>query len=639
MTKSIPYPDEPLPEEKSIIRLLRIDRKTKSSIVGELKRFSLDSNQYPPFTTISHVWGQHKADERVGIIVNGAEFRVTPNVFSILELARNHPDFKEVEWIWIDSICINQQDSVEKSAQVAIMGRIYRKSEVTAVWLGKAEKETNAAMDFLSGMVRRKPALKKKYRATNKRQTPSDLRDPEKWKPLRSFFELPWWKRVWTLQEFIIPRKLKFYWGHRSIDRSELKGALYAIWLCDPFDRLLEEDIFWPAWYRRRMHSWYAHKKKVGEKSLLAWLSYNSNAKVTDDRDRIYGVLGLVRGEDSKLVGKPKYGSENAVDLYRRLVTSWVQGFKSLDIICFAQLFNSRKFEKLENGGSLPSWVPDWRAPLDTFVVPLLVSQSGNSDIDNFRPVDADNHSAVYAASGTEVPRIRSFEIFDQLPCEGIRVDTIDQLSDMPTAQGPPNASLVQSASPEDRGPRGRFAYLQEPAASTELLNDVVRCLVLDRKDRYLSTPAPVEQFREQFQLLAASNSPPSEFAQWFQRNKKFRIKGNTLEELCKQLPMPKAEMEMGRDERNFLSRMLDTTQPKKMNRRLVTTSRGHLGMAPPEAKNGDVVCVLFGCSVPVVLRKRHDLGWEFIGECYLHGYMNGEILGSGRPVEEFILS
>ena len=60
--------------------------------------------------------------------------------------------------------------------------------------------------------------------------------------------------------------------------------------------------------------------------------------------------------------------------------------------------------------------------------------------------------------------------------------------------------------------------------------------------------------------------------------------------------------------------------------------------MAPPRADKGDDVCVLFGCSVPVVLRKRHGT-WEFIGECYLHGYMNGEILKSGCPEEEFILS
>jgi hypothetical protein len=45
-------------------------------------------------------------------------------------------------------------------------------------------------------------------------------------------------------------------------------------------------------------------------------------------------------------------------------------------------------------------------------------------------------------------------------------------------------------------------------------------------------------------------------------------------------------------------------------------------------AQQGDLVCVLFGCSVPVVLRRLdEDNSYTFIGECYLHGFMDGEAI------------
>src|ERR1700733_9365385 len=59
--------------------------------------------------------------------------------------------------------------------------------------------------------------------------------------------------------------------------------------------------------------------------------------------------------------------------------------------------------------------------------------------------------------------------------------------------------------------------------------------------------------------------------------------------------------------------------------------------------EKGDIACVLLGCSIPVCLRKREaDASYEFIGEFYVHGFMDGEIieeLESGRrKIEHFRL-
>ncbi|KAL7896603.1 heterokaryon incompatibility domain-containing protein [Trichoderma sp. TUCIM 5745] len=58
-------------------------------------------------------------------------------------------------------------------------------------------------------------------------------------------------------------------------------------------------------------------------------------------------------------------------------------------------------------------------------------------------------------------------------------------------------------------------------------------------------------------------------------------------------------------------------------------------GLAPKEAEDGDLVCILFGCTVPVILRPIEDLGlYKLIGEAYVHGVMDGEAVISSEVVD-----
>jgi hypothetical protein len=58
--------------------------------------------------------------------------------------------------------------------------------------------------------------------------------------------------------------------------------------------------------------------------------------------------------------------------------------------------------------------------------------------------------------------------------------------------------------------------------------------------------------------------------------------------------------------------------------RRLVRTERGYLGLVPQEAKRGDHVAILKGGRTPFIVRPRGS-SWELVGECYIHGVMDGE--------------
>jgi hypothetical protein len=65
---------------------------------------------------------------------NGCKILVTENLFDALDQLSQMPD---VDFLWIDALCINQEDLDERASQVLIMGEIYASSVETIVWLGE----------------------------------------------------------------------------------------------------------------------------------------------------------------------------------------------------------------------------------------------------------------------------------------------------------------------------------------------------------------------------------------------------------------------------------------------------------------------------------------------------------------------
>ncbi|OCL11408.1 hypothetical protein AOQ84DRAFT_269871, partial [Glonium stellatum] len=59
--------------------------------------------------------------------------------------------------------------------------------------------------------------------------------------------------------------------------------------------------------------------------------------------------------------------------------------------------------------------------------------------------------------------------------------------------------------------------------------------------------------------------------------------------------------------------------------RRVLYTKMGYMGIGPAACEIGDIVCVLFGGQVLYVLRPRNNGKYEFVGECYIHGLMDGQ--------------
>lgn len=64
------------------------------------------------------------------------------------------------------------------------------------------------------------------------------------------------------------------------------------------------------------------------------------------------------------------------------------------------------------------------------------------------------------------------------------------------------------------------------------------------------------------------------------------------------------------------------------LNRHLFLTESRFLGLHSRGLAISDILCVLHGCGVPVILRPASNKGFLVVGECYVHGIMDGEAFG-----------
>lgn len=645
------------------IRLLRISHARDGTFTGRLKRFRLADA--PPFYTVSYTWGNKSFSDET-ITLDTGTLPILHSLVPFLRMVSKHEMFDDKDWWWVDSLCINLKDGKERESQVSIMADVYKSARKAVVWLGDRVEDGSdctGAVKFLKYLSTvglafdADESIRERLRSTEFAQ---------QWAVVSNLLARPWWTRVWTLQEFILPREAIFACGPNTISRGKFKSAMYNIFLCGTGLRTMQHDVvprkaFDAAFNRRRVHQWYGNPQTNGM-SLVATIAYLGNHSASDARDRIYSVLGLITERDRKMVGDPEY-TTSVERLYAKLVRSFWNEYGSLDIICFAHIFGryGRDVEvSLEN--AVPSWTPDWRVYTE-FVspVPLMASQSASGHVGNFRPLHGQRWEAIYDAPGQVLrsrANVRFHENLKEMWCDGVVMDIIDTLGSLEGCEPRCKSYICAGEEPV----HGALHNTEGPSAAlpwemVDLLDAIARSLVLDRQDKYLRFVAP-ERYVDDFLALsqacvAAADSPSTApslpidplFSTWFQQNRHLNISTYTLATLTTTLPAPPPPpySPFPQPQRTpsfppapgtpnstdpsdtFLTRFQDTV--KKKSRRLMVTRRGEVGMAPCRTRVGDAVVVLFGCSIPLVLRRVGAMeAWQVVGEAYVHGLMNGEV-------------
>lgn len=122
---------------------------------------------------------------------------------------------------WIDAVCVNQDDLLERNAQVTIISQIYRKAASVLVWLGVADKYTQYAVGSLKI---HSPPTKEWAKLV---QLPGSY--PTKLEPtslqylgIISLMKRTWFQRVWVLQEAALAPHIQIFCGEHQFDYLEI---------------------------------------------------------------------------------------------------------------------------------------------------------------------------------------------------------------------------------------------------------------------------------------------------------------------------------------------------------------------------------------------------------------------------------
>ena len=239
----------PLDPVSKQIRLLKLHSGTEvEDIECHLEHVSLEDN--PEFTALSYVWGD-LTDTRT-IYLHNVPFPVTKNLHSALRSIRSHtPD--EMSILWVDALCINQQDLAERSCQVSLMQLIYSQAKHTIVWFGLGNDLSKRAVRLITEMTNtfnredndlfNKPqmASAKVLRAAVHPLT--HLVDRlEAWEALGYLINLPWWSRVWVAQEIKLSKDPILLWGENTLRWIECQEAMVMITVW--FSKLAHDEDF-----------------------------------------------------------------------------------------------------------------------------------------------------------------------------------------------------------------------------------------------------------------------------------------------------------------------------------------------------------------------------------------------------------
>lgn len=239
----------PLNKEKREIRLLRLQMPEEADLHFTLQEFSLDD--CPEFVALSYRWGPKI--ELGPILINRIPFppakskSVPPraNLRGFFEMIKVEED---ASWVFVDAVCINQDDLDEKSSQVQLMGDIYRRADRVLAWMGvignerafsslvhKAELGTGPIDLLWSTWGSRLQQLCQKgdkeiFSALCSDDSPAENNSREMLRLtfVLVFLNLEYWSRVWILQEVILGRNLMFQFGPIRVSVSVLERLVCA---------------------------------------------------------------------------------------------------------------------------------------------------------------------------------------------------------------------------------------------------------------------------------------------------------------------------------------------------------------------------------------------------------------------------
>ena len=559
---------------------------------------SLDDVSIPAYTAISYFWGDSRPV--CGIeVASGGSLPLSKTLLGLLKaltsntLSSSHSNKRLT--IWVDALCINQKDPVEKASQVLQLGEVYTIAKDVLVWLGPATVITKRAFNYM----RSKGSL---ARANN-------LEEEDDLDGLFNVFRVlrrPWFKRVWVIQEVTLNSNVAISCGEDRINFPVFEHCIDRIWNFLDYPDWTEAAAGLLAVTRLlALRDTYQRQGKVSYETLL---ETSFHCEATDFRDKVYAFRGIA--DNSRPVPYPDY-FVSETGLFVETARALLCHGTCLDLLALCGMRDNDVMgtedgsdgEQETNHGiqtetqkqkqKLPSWAPDLR--LISWDEPFVLADAGSWD------------------AGGEMHTPPSVQL---KPKGG------DEVNDMRLTTRP--IGMVTQACPPFQcnsvvGQQDVLAALiaLKPAETDmdiwkeSLASTLIWGLNTDDKP-------DLDGYKESF----------NEWFEWLQHS-------TTDEDLV-----------------NMAHNKFHLTVKMRVNTwRAFMTADGFLGIGPPVLEEGDIICVVPGCRLPLILRPETfvlygptDLSTLIkgrlilVGWCFVEGLMFGEAQQIGRPLAEVTL-
>ncbi|KAI1119264.1 heterokaryon incompatibility protein-domain-containing protein [Nemania sp. NC0429] len=587
-------------------RLVRVLAKMMSAVRCEIIHYSLTDP--PPYIAISYAWGD--PDDKRDVQVGSVKIPVAVSLFGALDAVRKRG---EDVLVWVDALCIDQQNRDERSSQVQQMAEIYAKAREVAIWLGPSENDSELAIELLQDIAIARDDFRE---IADLLFSPSQLRAVG---AVVSLFQRDYWKRLWVVQEVYNAKTIKVYCGNSPC----IPWVIYkkAAHVFKQHKRDLDLHFSANSLPQNRrlsgLQSSLSHSQALvyegpsslydygsldglGEEALLNVVRACRRKLASEPRDKIFGILGILPDAIQKLFTVDYNLSVKVI--YTNVVDFLLNSTERLDVIC-----ESIHFPKQTSITQLPSWVPDWSQIPDVTALGYLYDYAAAGDT-----------LAGYRLLGERRNELEvSAILVDTVRTHGIAVGTRCTLADYLMAFLHWHAILMENIS------SGSFSFresMEDAFCRTLCLGQV------PPKTKNGSRPySPSEWRRICYHTFAAqlqSRLP------WIILDKQLQQYVNMGEEYVS-------------DMREFLQSNFGA---RMMGRCLILTERDHIGMGSGFVLPDDLIIIPLGCRTPIIIRNEGNKSerYRFVGDLYLDGYMDGEVIAQlearERKLEKFVL-
>ncbi|KAK4102215.1 HET-domain-containing protein [Parathielavia hyrcaniae] len=641
-----------LSPHKAEIRVLDLHPNARPEEVIQCSLVTVSLQDNPRFEALSYAWGDPTVVE--AIAVDHQRIQVPASAWGALNALRYADRTRR---LWIDAICINQQDMDERTSQVKLMGTVYRTAESVRVWLGPGDDAAVAKDDAINDSKNENnedarigdaatesedddsadkddvPAAQdaitilRGMTSTQGAKTVFALRKQSRngIKMLERFFSRPWWERLWVVQEVALGRHVIFQQGVKEITYDELLAA-YTV-----SEKFLREDlygfhystfsssagdfleVFASVRVLEETRQLFAKQNSAEEEeeeeswdryATMTWatiVNLLQNRKASVEQDRLYSLYGLLPPSLMQKPGMEPSYTVSTEETFTEVTYSLIQSTSSLMIFNFLDRARAReKKDSSPDPNLLPSWVPDWRLP-------------PHNKYESTRGVARQRlFNASASPPGTRTPlHARRLSDGRTLLLRAYFLDMVHYYAttavfpnSVPALEGTYSAwrdLWAQSAA----GKPSFATYAKgEPRESA-----FQRTMVLDCE------PTTADDGGGGLRRLTAAER----VAMW-EAHKRANEIG-----LASWGDPAVAENEGGLAEAD--ARRVDYLISCAKGRAFFATSLQLIGMGGSNMAAGDHVFVVEGNSHPVLLRpsKRYANTWRAVSECYVHGFMDGE--------------